>query len=202
LLKIFASKGLFNPKNINQILGEGAGFLTYSGHGTPVGIFTYSNLAFSSNILFLKIYTSINIKNVNNGDKLPIMFFDACSTARLDYTKQEFRNDNIVLYLYYSLFDSSELPGNLISCFAWNMIKHENGGAIATIGSTRIAYSTSTSGAGELLIDFFKAYNNDITLGEMLMNAQISFIDENPYDLLTISEFILLGDPSLKIGGY
>lgn len=201
-IRIYTSNNLFKPRNINRIISSsGGGFLMYSGHGTPHGFHTYDWKAWSSNFFYLRFYNNYHIRNLNNGEKLPIMFFDACSTAKLDYTKQEFREHNMLLFLYYQIFNPVELSDDLISCFAWNMVKNENGGAIATIGSTRRSYSTELYGGGKLAIEFFKAYDSNITLGEMFTNAQISYINQLPNDFLTISQFILLGDPSLKISG-
>ena len=41
-----------------------------------------------------------------------------------------------------------------------------------------------------------------ITVGEMLTQAQNDYINNVGKDFFTIEEFILLGDPSLKVGGY
>ena len=48
----------------------------------------------------------------------------------------------------------------------------------------------------------FLAYENSETLGQMMTQAQNEYIIDVPYDFFTVEEFILLGDPSLKIGGY
>ena len=77
-----------------------------------------------------------------------------------------------------------------------------NGGAIATIGATRVAFTGTESGAGKLSMEFFSAYKSSETLGQMMTQAQNEYITDVPYDFLTIEEFILLGDPTLKIGGY
>ena len=91
------------------------------------------------------------------------------------------------------------------------MIKKPNAGAIACIGATRTGFGGFAgdpfmAGASSLHAFFFDSYEPGIHLGEMFINAQNLFIDQIMekvmYDPLTIQEFTLLGDPSLKIGGY
>ena len=97
-------------------------------------------------------------------------------------------------------------PSIFYPCFAWSFVKKENGGAIATIGSTRTAYTWVDkdgvyAGAGYLDVHFFKAYEEGVTAGEMLTRAQNDYINNVFRDYFTIEEFILLGDPSLAVGG-
>jgi hypothetical protein len=58
------------------------------------------------------------------------------------------------------------------------------------------------AGAGYLNVQFFNAYEVGVTAGEMLTKAQNEYINYVGKDFFTIEEFILLGDPSLKVGGY
>jgi len=169
---------------INAEISKGAGFVSYSGHGLPYGIAT-SPPDDTSQISY---YTPF-ILGLKNKDKYPIMYFDACLTAKLDY--QLFNID--------------------FPCFAWSMIKKPNAGAIACIGATRTGFGGFAgdpfmAGASSLHAFFFDSYEPGIHLGEMFSNAQYLFIDQIMekvmYDPLTIQEFTLLGDPSLKIGGY
>ena len=90
----------------------------------------------------------------------------------------------------------------LYPCFAWSWIIKENAGAIATVGATRTAFGGFDSGAGKLSLEFFSSYATSDTAGEMMTQAQFGYITDVPYDLFTVEEFVLLGDPSLKIGGY
>ena len=83
----------------------------------------------------------------------------------------------------------------------------ENGGAIATIGATRVAFTGVSetgvhSGAGFLNVHFYEGYSPGVRLSQMFLNAQNEYINYVGKDCLTIEEFILLGDPSLKVGGY
>ena len=194
---IWTSKRNFNRRTINNAINEGAGFLDYSGHGFEHGMGTYPPV-----LNRLKFYFTPYIKDLVNEYKLPIMFFDACLTAKLDFILQdildykEYRVFNILAKLL-NIDTSVPLP-----VFAWCFVKHEGGGAIATIGATRTAYGGVDSGAGKISIEFFSAYESSETLGQMMTQAQNEYITDVPNDAFTVEEFTLLGDPSLKIGGY
>ncbi len=77
-----------------------------------------------------------------------------------------------------------------------------NGGAIATIGATRTAYGSLSMGCGYLSIQFYEEYSSSETVSQMLTKAQNNYINNLWRDYSTLEEFILLGDPSLKVGGY
>ena len=195
---IWTSKGNFNPLVINNRINRGAGFLDYSGHGFEHGMGTYAPFG-----LRLKSYLTPYIKYLKNDYKLPIIFFDACLTARLDFIFQD-----LLDYKGYWMFNILAQILNVdtsvkLPCFAWHFVKHEGGGAIATIGATRVAFGGIEDGAGKMAIEFFTAYDSSEMLGQMMMKAQNAYInDVVPADAFTVEEFILLGDPSLRIGGY
>jgi hypothetical protein len=194
---IWTSKGNFNRRTISKAITDGAGFLDYSGHGFEHGMGTYTPSG-----LQMKYYFTSYIKDLQNGYKLPIMFFDACLTAKIDFVLQD-----LLDYPQYRAFDllaqilkvntSKRLP-----CYSWAFNIQENGGAIATIGATRTAYGGVDSGAGKMSIEFFSAYNSSEYLGEMMTQMQNGYITDVHDDPFTVEEFILLGDPTLKIGGY
>ena len=90
----------------------------------------------------------------------------------------------------------------LFPTFAWCILKKTNGGAIATIGATRTAFGSIEYGCGYLAVHFWQAYATSDTVSEMLTKAQNDYITNIPNELITVEEFILIGDPSLKMGGY
>jgi hypothetical protein len=113
------------------------------------------------------------------------MFFDCCLTAELDFT----------------------MFGINIPCFAWAVVKKPSGGAIAAIGATRMGYGGLVGdplggGTCRLNANFFEAYEPGISLSDMFLKAQNAYLDELWKDCFTLEEFNLIGDPSLKIGGY
>lgn len=230
--KLWTSDKSFNSINLNIAINKGAGFVDYSGHGIENGMGTHPPNRNS----WIMYYTS-NLVGLFNGYELPIVFFDACLTARLDYdgsnsnynSMSSFKIINLLLQkgIFKPLFrilnslisdynpksaikmsqpsfpQTNPKPfADLTPCFAWNWVREDNGGGIATIGATRLAYGGYDSGAGKMSLEFFSAYENSETLGQMMTQAQNGYITDVPQDFLTIEEFILLGDPSLKIGGY
>jgi Peptidase family C25/Propeptide_C25 len=195
---IWTSKGNFNRRTISNAITDGAGFLDYSGHGFEHGMGTYTPSGIE-----MKYYFTSYIKDQKNGYKLPITFFDACLTAKIDYVLQDQINyskiKNIVTFLVRALGVNTS---QRIPCYAWAFLKHEDGGAIATIGATRTAYGGVDSGAGKMSIEFFSAYNSSEYLGQMITQMQNGYITDVNDDAFTVEEFMLLGDPTLKIGGY
>jgi len=182
LIRLWTSLNTFKPLRINWELTKGAGLVCYSGHGFERGIATYPPLGEVA--IF---YDVLYLLGVLNGDKLPIVFLDACLTANPDYTL--------------------DLYGIQIPCFAWALTKKSFGGAIATIGSTREGYVFRSSGipqagASVLCINFFKSYGTGDLIGDIFRNAQKEYLDTTGLDYYTLEEFILYGDPSLKVGGY
>jgi hypothetical protein len=187
-VKIQMSQHNFLPHQINRILSEGAGFVCYSGHGFEYGFGTYPH-----NSNWMIAYYTPYLVGLQNEDKLPIVFFDACLTAKLDYY----------------MLGNTDIP-----CFAWCMVKKPDGGAIATVGATETAItSVDENGphgqAGYLDLHFFMAYEPGITVSEMLVTAQNDYLNDiatgNADDrlyVMTIEQFALLGDPSLRVGGY
>ncbi len=208
-IKLWSSKRNLNAFTFNRAINRGAGFLTYAGHGFEHGWGTYRANALRSKMgITNPLYYTPFLQGLKNNDKLPIVFFDACLTAKLDFNMTSLKNyypkmANIIRLL--TGFDHN--PDNYFPCFAWSMVSKEGGGSIAAIGSTRPAYTLVDEdgvymGAGYLDVHFFKSYYEGITVGEMLTHSQIDYLNNKGEDIFTLEEFILLGDPSLRVGGF
>lgn len=202
---LWTSKGNLHPGSFNRAINKGAGFVSYAGHGFEHGWGTSRPNAVTK--LKIVYYTPF-VNGLKNDNKLPIIFFDACLTAKLDFNVTDLQN-------YYPRFANllvrilglSSDPSDFYQCFGWSFLAKEDGGAIATIGSTRTAYTWVDSngvygGAGYLDVQFFDSYEEGITVGEMLTCSQNEYIQHVGPDYFTLEEFILLGDPSLMTGGY
>ncbi len=208
-VKLWTSTNNLNAKKFNEAINQGAGFLSYAGHGFEHGWGTYRSNSLSYRMGFSQpLYYTPFIKKLNNHDKLPVMFFDACLTAKLDFNVSDlirYYPGLTKLLILLSQLDND--PSIFYPCFAWSLVSYEHGGAIAAVGSTRTAYTHVDSsgvhaGAGYLDVHFFKAYEEGVYLGQMLTRSQNDYISYVGRDYFTLEEFILLGDPSLKIGGY
>jgi hypothetical protein len=172
-ITLWKSDGTLSIENITKEINIGAGFALFSAHGYPLKW---------GNSYEVQIDKS-NVQDFDNGYKLPIVFFSSCNTGMLDY---------------------KNIFGVHKSCIAWSFVSNEGGGAIATIGASHRAMSGPLyGGAIRLALYFYNAYDDSqpLTLSQMFNQAQNDYI-ENFGDRLTLTEFNLLGDPSLKIGGY
>jgi len=49
---------------------------------------------------------------------------------------------------------------------------------------------------------FFQAYEPGKDLGELMNQAQIDYINSVGKECISLEEFMLVGDPSLHLGGY
>ena len=195
-VKIWYSLGNLNAMTIEKELQKGAGFLDYSGHGFPWGWGTHP--IDGNGDEWVGTYYTPYILPLFNGYRLPVIFFDACSTAELDLKLSDVENETGVPMPNISV----SLP-----CFAWYFIQKRGGGAIATVGSTRVAYTGVDeegpyAGAGYLAYKFFEGYHHGTTPSEMMVHSQNEYMNGRWKDRWSLSEFILLGDPSLCIGGF
>lgn len=118
---------------------------------------------------------------LKNGYTLPYVFAMACLTNAFDET----------------------------DCLGEKFLLHEGGGAIAYVGSTRVAYvyvgeAIKNSLSGYLDYLFFKSYYDGFnTTGSIFSNAIEYYVMRTPFftdvDRLTAMEFNLLGDPSIYL---
>ena len=196
--RLWTSDGTFNARALNRALNRGAGFVDYSGHGFEIGLGTHP--PGSSDTDWVTYHTN-NLIGAINGYKLPIIFFDACLVAKLDFNVSDLIGyASKILQTFINKF--SNTANKLLPTFAWCMVRKSNGGAIATIGATRTAFGGIYEGCGYLSLRFYEAYSTSQTVSEMLTKAQNNYITNLPMDRFTVEEFILIGDPSLRIGGY
>lgn len=204
-LYLWSSKHNLNAHKFNQAVSQGAGFLSYAGHGFEHGWGTYRpNAIIDGNLI---IYYSPFIKQIDNEQRLPLVFFDACLTAKFDFNISDLIGYYGLKARFVNVLLGRYTADDYFPPFAWCFIKHENGGGIAAVGATRPAYTYVDkdgvyAGAGYLDVHFFKAYEEGITAGEMLTLAQNDYLNYVGFDAFTIEEYELLGDPSLRVGGY
>jgi hypothetical protein len=114
----------------------------------------------------------------------------------------------------------------ITECFGWRLTRKINGGSIATIGPTSSSYGLMGNMYGDIDGDgidepncvegysgyitreFYNSYNQSIEiLGDVWSNTITKYINTWPdtwdaVDSKTIQQWVLFGDPSLKIGGY
>jgi hypothetical protein len=204
-VKLWTSDGsLKNWVDVVRAMNKGCGFIWFSGHGNPKLWATHPPYDSSEWVYGLKVPF---IRFLSNGEKLPI-----CITGSGCFNSM----------FNISLLYSPRVYGlPILHCFSWALVIEKNGGCIATIGSTAFSYespdiNTGYGGIEQLDLHFFEEYQvkeRDIlgetwsnTITSFLQNFSIDWDDRSPDGSALIAknveEWLLMGDPSLKIGGY
>ena len=147
------------------------------------------------------------MKKIKNTDKNPVVVVGGCHNAMFNVslipTLLDPRNEkNMHCY-------GVPTP----ECWAWVVAKYPRTGAIATMGNTGYGYGilgagcTSNGVDNWITTEIFVQYGEgkDI-LGETHSSAIESYIQNiglgDLGDKKTVTQFVLIGDPSLQLGGY
>jgi len=216
--KLYTSLGSFTSKeDVINAISNGAGFVHMSGHGNPAYWGNFLPDAESEE----GMVDGLQLKDMNklkNGDKLPVITVGGCHNAQFNVTMmniiegiKKYGINGMFFSAPYRFFYMEWVP----RCFCSWLVFQKDGGAISSIGNAGlgIGYVNQHWNAGLsgwILPRFYDAYTNqskDI-LGEAHDQAIIDYIDiiggvnSDDADRKTVEEWILIGDPSLKIGGY
>jgi len=207
-IKIYGSKDNLNWLNIVTSINRGCGFVFYSGHGGPNLWGTHPPFDSEKWIGYFKLRHMPFLLNFN---KLPV-----CLSA-----SGCFNNMFNVSLTHSEWVYFFGIPGVVPRCWGETLVLKPLGGSIATIASTAFSYESSdidrkVGGCEWLDIHFFEEYNSSKNhiLGECWSNTITRFLqnfsinwDDNAKkgDALiakNVEQWLLIGDPSLKIGGY
>jgi hypothetical protein len=221
-VKLWTSLGNITTNSLLNEINKGCGFLFFAGHGSPRNWATHNNGDYSN---WIGEFGNKQMGKLSNTDRYPIVLVGGCHNSEVDVTPINFIRGVLNEKLHYF----SPEPGNFGSyylynwvpeCWSWVFLK-EQGGAIATIGSC--GYGCDQIGDGDnngipdcteyydgwLELEFFRLYNqqNITILGQTYYQAVTGYtqnfpVTTNRYDAKVIETHFLLGDPSLKIGGY
>ncbi len=154
---------------------------------------------------------------ISNGEKLPIAVVGGCHNSQFNVSMIYGILDALPYFIPNAPHLSMWCHGTPVpETFSWRLIRNPNGGAIASMGNTGLGYGVphkdATIGGGDawITIEFFKQYGTEgyDILGETYAQTLISYL--NSFDMedlpaghpKTIQQWVLLGDPTLKIGGY
>ncbi len=211
-VKVWASQqGTGEPvpssRDILRAINDGCGFLYVAGHGNPFLYNTHwvNDYGWDNTPGGINIYDMLRLRN---GKKLPICVIGACHNSEFNVSFFNFLK---------SPLESVPTP----ECWSWMLTRKIGGGAIATIGYTGLEW-VATYGwdndsipdctqyySGYIDTQFFHAYGVDGVeiLGEDWGQAITEYLDRFPgmkkkWDCKTSQQWLLLGDPSLMIGGY
>ncbi len=215
--KLWTSTGDLTTINLIKTINEGCGFLYLSGHGNPSVWVTHPPNS-TENVGNLP--TPLMPFLVNQY-KLPVCIVGGCHNSQFDVSISNMIRDikeyGFNGYFFddpYKFYHMEWVP----ECWAWKIVSKPFGGAIATLGYTGLSWLGCEIGHGGtnwLELQFFREYvNGTEIIGQIWKNAINQYLKEFPIDwsspaggtssldAKTVQEWVLLGDPSLKIGGY
>jgi hypothetical protein len=221
-VRLWASLGNLTTDTIHDQISQGCGFLFFAGHGAPHTWATHNNGNYTS---WIGDFSNKNMRTLSNKDRYPVLLVGGCHNSAIDvrpfnfiigFLKEKFNYFSTDPDTWGSFWKYNWVP----ECWSWMFVKVK-GGAIASLGSS--GYGCDEIGDrnhdgipdctqnydGWLELEFFRLFNQDnITiLGQTYYQAASGYlqtfpVDTNRYDLKVIQTHILLGDPSLMIGGY
>ncbi len=230
ITELYMSTGNFtNTDDLIDAINEGHGMMHLSGHGNPMTWTNFPPDSNDENDTFNYSFMNFDMKKLTNSEKLPVCVIGACHSSQFDVTVMNiFKGIIEEGFKDYFFGDVSSTSGGFKKgewvrrCWSWNMVVQENGGSIATIGNTGLGYGDSELNCterwdGYIASRFFYNYNNLSLIGvHNLGNVHSKTISDymtNIYvpnendsgswiDIKTVEGWALLGDPSLRIGGY
>ncbi|MCX6662239.1 MAG: C25 family cysteine peptidase [Euryarchaeota archaeon] len=188
-------------KDIQKAISQGAGYVDFEGHGSPLA---WDTIWFDGT--YPKDWCGgINLYNflkLSNGEKLPIVVVGGCHNGLYNVSLLKTMRDKTgSQYFTYGV----PLP----ACFSWGLVVKYPGGAIASTGCTGFGMGyqgNPVSLSAELEANFFYQIGNGSTnLGQAYSGAIQKFLDEeeiNQVEAFVITNWALFGDPSLRLGGY
>ena len=157
---------------------------------------------------------------LKNGEQLPVTVCGGCHNGQFNTSLLNIPKGIIqegFKYFQWKFFLGEWTP----ECWAWKLMSVKNGGSIATMAYTGLDWFAEGDYNHDTIPDctqffsgytntqFFKNYgvNKMTILGQAHSQALIDYLNAYPpmqekLDCKTVQEFVLLGDPSLQIGGY
>jgi hypothetical protein len=189
---------------------NGCGFLYFVGHGSPKTWGTHP----PDSDEFIRGLTVQNVHRLRNRNMLPVCLLSGCHDLQFDVSIFKIFNKT-------ARYHQEGTP----ECLGWRLTRKIGGGSIATIGCTALGFTKEDKdsfkgGINELEVEFFRQYgqNHVEVLGDTWKAALEWYIDtypvsESDWDNATANDdawvdvqipqtWVLLGDPSLQIGGY
>jgi parallel beta-helix repeat protein len=193
VIKLYESAGNLTNDALDYEIDRGCIFLNFAGHsgetwfpGIVPDSWILSPIFLGPIVVDYEKYNWRDVLDRTNGRKLPVIVTMSCVSAKVDWT--------------------SILGGE---CLGEYFVMNPDGGAIAYFGSTGIAWCPPNGSApyglmGEMDRRVFEAfYDGNTRLGDMWGVALTEYLQHKQlndiYNEKTVMEFILLGDPTLRI---
>ncbi|HEC82645.1 MAG TPA: peptidase C25, partial [Thermoplasmatales archaeon] len=214
-VKLYTSTGtLTGPDDVINAVSQGCGFFFLDGHGNPMNWATHPPHDEETWIDGLGVG---DMKKLSNENMYPVCVVGGCHNCQFNVSLLNLLKIYEGISEWYTYIYKGETSPE---CWGWWLVRLKNKGAIATLGYTGLDYFAIGDYEGDGIPDctqyfsgflntrFFKEYANGTEiLGEIHGNTLTEYITTlDPYnditDCKTVEEWVLLGDPSLKIGGY
>jgi hypothetical protein len=196
-------------------INAGAGFVLFDGHGHPGSWNTHWHDDFTWDDTPGGV-SCYDFFSLDNAGEYPITVVGGCHNSQFNITLLS------TLLQKPSMWTHGQPYGE---CFGWSLARKKDGGSIASFGNTGLGYGSvgnhgDLDGDGVDLPDaieglggyqevvFFKSIDEGaVYLGQAWSEAETYYLHtfpgmEDQTDAKTVEQWPLLGDPSLKIGGY
>ena len=214
-IKLWTSLGtLTGPEDVIREVSKGCGFLFFDGHGNPMSWATHPPHDEETWIDGLAVE---DMHKLSNDNMYPVCVVGGCHNCQFNVSIMNLLKIWEGAGWYEYLWKGETTP----ECWGWWITRKSGGGSIATLGYTGLDYFAIGNYdnddlpdcvqyfSGFLHVNFFKGYGVEgmEILGELYANTLIKYINthnvyKDPIDCKTVEEWVLLGDPTLKIGGY
>ena len=216
-----------NTKNIKTVFSKGQGFAYFAGHGNPIQFVTYPPGNFNDPIKF----GIRNIKKLRNYDKLPILLVSGCHSCQFDVSVMRLLKLKSIIGGEASpkcwgwSFVTLNKRGSIATIGNTGLSYAAMEGGNDSMEELHVGVPDGVPDflqylGGWLETHFFQVYNQDgrdilgethgMSITDYLNRFPIFWdIDWDTYnhystlqDIKTVQQWVLLGDPSLKVGGY
>jgi hypothetical protein len=221
---------LTGQEDVEREINQGVGFVHMAGHANPSILVTHPPNEKKIKIKILHMYNlppvnalSMLLRNkgldkiiekltepwfpkLTNGEKLPVVLVGGCHNSQFNTT---------LLNIITQGFEHAYGWGEFVpKCWSWWLTSNEKGGSIATIGNSGLGmglegFNYPNGLDGWLYPRFFFNYNQlgKEILGEAHSAAISDYVHEfdinkDGEDRQMIQQWVLLGDPSMLLGGY
>ena len=211
-VKLWTSLGtLTGEEDVVNAVSQGCGFLNFEGHGNPMSWATHPP---NDEETWIGGLIVSDIPKLSNKNMYPVCVVGGCHNSQFNVSVFNL----LKLEKFYETYYKSEWSPE---CWSWWLARKIDGGSIATIGCTGLGYGyigdynndgipDCIQGLGGWIdIEFFRIYGQEKidVLGDIHSTAITNYVSNFPVmkdniDCKTVQEWVLLGDPSLKIGGY
>lgn len=204
------------PEDVIQAISEGCGFVHFAGHSNPAswGNYVPDDTDNSGFIDGIRIW---DMSKLTNQGEYPVIVLGGCHSAQFNVTLSNIisgiKEYGIMGYFFkdpFRFYFYEWVPKDLCSA----LVMQDGVGAIGAIGNSGLGYGYVNANADEGLggwIEprFFDCYaNQSITIlgdchGQAISDyiTYIGNVNSDQIDRKCIEEWVLLGDPSLHMGG-